>query len=114
MDAIAHVEDELDIVIDKQNADTAVAHKSDVVGELADLTLIEPGGRLVEKNVGRVGRQSACNAYSSLDAMGQRGRGSVRPLTEMEFLNQAIGSLTGGLGLLPGADCGYSDVLAHG
>ena len=97
MDAIAYVENEAHVVIDKEHADTAIAHKSDVVGELADLTLIEPGGRLVEKHIGRIGRQGASHAHSALNSVRKCGCGSVGPLPEVELLNEAVGSFASGL-----------------
>jgi hypothetical protein len=112
MDAIAHVEDELDVVVDEEDADAAVAHESDVVGELADLTLVESRGWFVEEYIGRVGRQGTCHAYATLDSVRQRGRRPVCPLAEVELGNETVGSFTSGLRPLAGADRGDGDVLA--
>ena len=72
VDAIADLEDETNIVVNEQDTESAVTQFSDPIGELADLALIEPGGRLIEQDVRRVACQGSCDANKSFNAVRQR------------------------------------------
>ena len=78
---VGDIHDQRHVVLDDQARDAAVADLQDQLGQLLGLVDVQPGGRLVEQQQGRLGGQGPGELDQPLAAEGQvrrrsRGRGT--------------------------------------
>ena len=78
-DAIADAADQPHVVLDQEDGDAAVPDAHDVAHQLAGLGRVHAGGRLVEEQEARLGRERAGDLEPPAVGVGQRDGGLVGP-----------------------------------
>ena len=113
-DAVADVHDQRHVVIDQQDARLVVVpHRADDGGELGNLGLGQPGGRLVHQHEQRLHRERPGDSEPALVPVRERSGRHELVRAEAEDAEELVGRLPGPARALADAERGDLDVLAH-
>src|SRR3954452_13172937 len=115
LDALAHREDHVRVVLHEQDAAAVVvADADDRLGERLALAVVEAGGGLVQQQEARVERDRARDPEPALRPARAGGRGERRAVAQAEPLEQVPCAAARLAAAEPGAERAELDVLEHG